>query len=311
MPDSSPVCSVKAVLTGHKGPVLSVRFTRDGEYCLSTGKDRSIRLWNPHKRIHITEYNGHGYEVRDTTVQADNSKFISCGGDKNVFLWDVSTGKVMRKFRGHTSEVNSVCYSGNCNIFVSGGYDQTVRVWDCRSRSIDPIQVIKVCQDCVMSVRFLETGDILAGSVDGTVRRFDIRHGSIVTDLVHHPVTCVDISKDRRYILASCTDGCNRLLDTKGGQLLGTYRGHIHSYSKIEAGFSPDESKIIGGSEDGNIFCWDLLNGDVVDKLQGHSAAVTSLSITDAMLATSSADGLIKIWGWNDMKQNTLGMNIS
>lgn len=307
MADSSPVCSVQAVLTGHKGPVLSVRFTRDGEYCLSTGKDRSIRLWNPHKRIHITEYNGHGYEVRDTTVQADNSKFISCGGDKSVFMWDVSTGKVMRKFRGHTSEVNSVCYSGNCNIFVSGGYDQTVRVWDCRSRSIDPIQVIKVFQDCVMSVKFLETGDILAGSVDGTVRRFDIRHGSIVTDLVHHPVTCVDISKDRRYILVSCTDGCNRLLDTNGGQLLGTYQGHIHSYSKIEAGFSPDESKIIGGSEDGNIFCWDLLNGDVVDKLQGHSAAVTGLSITDAMLATSSADGLIKIWRWNDMEQIYIG----
>ena len=298
MSESSLVSSEFVTLTGHQGPVLSIRFTRDGDYCLSTGKDRSIRLWNPHKRLHITEYRGHGYEVRDVTVEADNSKFISCGGDKHIFLWDVSTGKVMRKFRGHTSEVNSVCYSSNCNIFVSGGYDQTIRVWDCRSRSTNPIQVVKVCQDCVMSVRCLETGDILAGSVDGTVRRFDIRKGSIVTDLVHHPVTNVDVSKDGRYTLASCMDGCNRLLDSKSGQLLGTYRGHAHSCSKIESIFSPDESKIIGGSEDGGVFFWDLLDGNVVEKLQGHSAAVTSLSITETMMATSSVDGLIKIWGW-------------
>ena len=50
-----------------------------------------------------------------------------------------------------------VSYSTNCNVVVSGGYDQTVRVWDCRSRSIDPIQVMKECQDSVMSVAALES----------------------------------------------------------------------------------------------------------------------------------------------------------
>lgn len=305
MSDTSHICSLLATLKGHKGPVLSVRFTKDGQYCVSTGKDRSIRLWNPYKVLHISEYNGHGYEVRDVAVESDNSKFVSCGGDKHVFMWDVSTGKVIRKFRGHTSEVNSVCYSSNCNVFISGGYDQTLRVWDCRSRSVDPIQVLKVCQDCVMSVGCLETGDLLAGSVDGTVRRFDVRKGSIVTDLVHHPVTNVNVSKDERYIVASCMDGCNRLLDIKSGQLLGSYRGHTHSYSKVEAGFSPDESKIIGSSEDGNIFVWDMLHGNVVEKFQGHSAAVTSLSVTESVLATSSVDGLVNIWKWRNKDETS------
>lgn len=40
---------------------------------------------------------------------------------------------------------------------MSGGYDQTVRVWDCRSRSIDAVQIMKVCQDSVMSVQCLNT----------------------------------------------------------------------------------------------------------------------------------------------------------
>lgn len=57
-----------ATLTGHEGAVLSVRFNNDGKYCLTTGKDRSIRLWNPHKGLAIKSYLGHGHEVRDVAA---------------------------------------------------------------------------------------------------------------------------------------------------------------------------------------------------------------------------------------------------
>lgn len=57
-----------AVLKGHEGAVLAVRFNKDGKYCLSCGKDRSLRLWNPHKGIHIKTYNGHARDVRDVAV---------------------------------------------------------------------------------------------------------------------------------------------------------------------------------------------------------------------------------------------------
>ena len=34
-------------LVGHDGPTLIVRFTADGNYCVSGGHDRTVRLWNP------------------------------------------------------------------------------------------------------------------------------------------------------------------------------------------------------------------------------------------------------------------------
>ena len=34
-------------LTGHTGPVLAVRFNTDGNYCVTCGQDRILRLWNP------------------------------------------------------------------------------------------------------------------------------------------------------------------------------------------------------------------------------------------------------------------------
>ena len=56
------------VLKGHEGAVLAARFNGDGNYCLSCGKDRTIRLWNPHRGIHIKTYKSHGREVRDVHV---------------------------------------------------------------------------------------------------------------------------------------------------------------------------------------------------------------------------------------------------
>ncbi|KAL9462245.1 hypothetical protein AB3S75_000282 [Citrus x aurantiifolia] len=48
------------VLKGHEGAVLAARFNGDGNYCLSRGKHCTIRLWNPHRGIHIKTYKSHG-----------------------------------------------------------------------------------------------------------------------------------------------------------------------------------------------------------------------------------------------------------
>lgn len=37
------------VLVGHQGTVSTVKFSGDGNYCISGGNDKTIRLWNPAK----------------------------------------------------------------------------------------------------------------------------------------------------------------------------------------------------------------------------------------------------------------------
>ena len=55
--------------------------------------------------------------------------------------------------------------------------------------------------------------EIVAGGVDGTVRRFDVRMGMELGDSLGAPVTCVAVSHDGNCLLAACTDGALRLLD--------------------------------------------------------------------------------------------------
>ncbi|KAH1251168.1 WD repeat domain-containing protein 83 [Glycine max] len=204
------------VLKGHEGGVLAARFNTDGNYVLSCGKDRTIRLWNPHRGIHIKTYKSHAREVRDVHVTQyslslrimhirnssicrvlyldihgimDNSKLCSCGGDRQIFYWDVATGRVIRKFRGHDGEVNGVKFNEYSSVVVSAGYDQSLRAWDCRSHSTEPIQIIDTFADSVMSVCLTKT-EIIGGSVDGTVRTFDIRIGRFLANITSRPSFC-------------------------------------------------------------------------------------------------------------------------
>ncbi|KAL9252884.1 WD repeat domain-containing protein [Drosera capensis] len=320
------------VLKGHEGAVLAARFNGDGNYCLTAGKDSTIRLWNPHRGIHIKTYKSHGREVRDVHVTPwililvcvlvssdlpldrfsgichlessyerkvdlsglrlvlqyeiehelshthgvryrDNSKLCSCGGDRQLFYWDVATGRVIRKFRGHDSEVNAVKFNEYTSVVVSAGYDRSVRTWDCRSHSTEPIQIIDSFADSVMSV-CLTKSEIIAGSVDGTVRTFDIRIGREISDDLGQPVNCISLSNDGNCILASCLDSTLRLLDRSSGELLQEYKGHVCKSYKLDCCLTNTDAHVAGGSEDGYVYFWDLVDASVVSRFRAHASVV-------------------------------------
>ncbi|KAF2293154.1 hypothetical protein GH714_038156 [Hevea brasiliensis] len=264
------------VLRGHEGAVLAARFNGDGNYCLSCGKDRTIRLWNPHRGIHIKTYKSHGREVRDVHVTSDNSKLISCGGDRQIFYWDVATGRVIRKFRGHDSEVNAVKFNEYSSA-VSAGYDQSLRAWDCRSHSTEPIQIIDTFSDSVMSVCLTKT-EMIAGSVDGTVRTFDIRMGREIVDDLGQPVNCISMSNDGNCILASCLDSTLRLMDRSTGELLQEYKGHTCKSYKLDCCLTNTDAHVTGGSEDGYIYFWDLVDATAVSSFRAHASVSMELA---------------------------------
>ena len=74
-------------------------------------------------------------------------------------------------------------------------------------------------------LQMLCSAELVASSVDGTVRRFDARAGCLYTDDLHAPVTSIALSHDDHCVLAGCLDGFVRLLDRVSGELLAEYKG--------------------------------------------------------------------------------------
>ena len=83
----------------------------------------------------------------------------------------------------------------------------------------------QTCCTFIQAISLLCSTEIVAGSVDGTVRRFDIRSGMLYSDSLGQAVTQVALSHDGNCVLVSCLEVGLRLLDMGSGELLARYAG--------------------------------------------------------------------------------------
>lgn len=283
-------------LSGHTAPVLSLVFTKNGRFVLSTSQDKSVRLWNPHEAVHIKTYTGpHNYEVNDAAVSDDNARFVSCGGDKDFFLWDVTSGQVIRKFVGHERKVNALAFSPNQEVVLSASHDKAVRIWDMRARSRGSIQALTEATDSVLCLS-AQGDEIVTGSADGCVRQYDVRKGQMVVDSLLQPVGSVSFSNDGECILVSTLDHSIRLLEHGSGQQLAHYHGHKNSKYKIRSTLDPADCVAVSGSEDNCICMWDLVDANLVCSLTGHTGPVLSVRFFEGTLVSAGADSTVRVW---------------
>ncbi|XP_029653442.1 WD repeat domain-containing protein 83 [Octopus sinensis] len=287
-----------------QGAVRNVRFNSDGEYCISCGSDKTLKLWNPYRQLHLKTYSGHGYEVLDAHSACDNATLCSGGMDKSVILWDVATGQVKRKYRGHAGTVSCVKFNEESTVILSGSVDGTIFCWDCRSRKSEPIQKLKEAKDSITSLQ-VSDHEILSGSADSYIRRYDLRIGRLTCDYVGKTITCVTFTKDSQCVLASSLDGLLRLFDKQTGELLNEYSGHRNSEYKIDSCLNNTDNLILSGSEDGIVYIWDLISAETKAKLEHpDQRPVHSLSHhpSDAVLLTASGS---KMYMWASRYRNT------
>lgn len=189
-----------------------------------------------------------------------------------MFLWDVASATTIRRFSGHAGKVEAVSFGGeDSSVVVSGSYDGTLRAWDTKSQSTKPLMVMSEAKDGVTSVK-VAGWDIISGSIDGRLRAYDIRMGQVSVDVIGHPVTSVTATKQNDSVLVSSLDSTIRLMDRRDGKLLQPFKdGDYENKSyRIRSTLGMNDAVVISGSENGHIFIWDLLEGNVIHQLR-HS----------------------------------------
>uniref|UniRef100_A0A914X4Z1 WD repeat domain-containing protein 83 n=1 Tax=Plectus sambesii TaxID=2011161 RepID=A0A914X4Z1_9BILA len=294
--ENVPTTLVKTIKC-NQGAVRAVRFNVDGNYCLTCGSDKTVKLWNPYRGAPLKTYQGHGYEVLDACGSSDNSLIASGGLDKQLCVFDVETGKTYRKWRPHAARINAVAFNEESTVALSGSLDGTVRCYDMRTRGGEPIQTLDEARDSVTSLS-VSDHEILAGSADCNVRRYDLRDGQMYMDFVGKSVTSVNFTKDGQCVLVSSMDGNVRLLDKSGGELLAEFTGHKNNDYKIDSCLLSTDAQVVSGSEDGSVYIWDLVESKLLVKLEHPgSQVVHSLSPhpTQQILMTASGSN---VYAW-------------
>ena len=66
-------------------------------------------------------------------------------------------------------------------------------------------------------------------------------------------------------------------MDKGNGQLLQSYKGHTNTDYRIRSCLGLADSVVVSGSEDGSLYAWNVLEGKIVEKIEGpHGGKVAS-----------------------------------
>lgn len=266
-----------------QGLIRAVRFNADGQYAMTCGSDRTIKLWRPNKLMQLKCYKGHSSDVVDCQANKDSSQFISCSSDKSIIAWDVETGKILRRFR-NMAPFNTVCYGTGSSTAFASSVDGTVRIYDLRvSNAWEPIQTLSDATDSVTCCKV--HGDvIITTSLDKSLRTYDVRKGSLFVDTMHMALNNLAIGQTAGTVLLTCLRGTTLLVD-KDGKILNEYKGNQNKLFKLENSFLLNESCVAVGSEDNCAYMWNLM--DEKPKL-----AFKHLDVSHTIVHSLSSDTL-------------------
>lgn len=118
---------------GHKQAVRDICFNRRGDRFLSSGYDKTIKLWDTETGQCVKKFNSRkaAYSIKFNTSDDSHSHlFISGMSDKKILCWDTRTGKVVQEYDRHLGAVNTVTFVDNGRKFVSTSDDKSLRVWE-------------------------------------------------------------------------------------------------------------------------------------------------------------------------------------
>jgi COMPASS component SWD3 len=92
-----------------------------------------------------------------------------------------------------------------------------------------------------------------------------------------------------------------KLWNYAAGRFLKMYSGHMNRVYCITSTFSVTNGKyIVSGSEDRCVYLWDLQGKNMIQKLEGHTDTVISVTChpTENKIASAGldADKTVRIW---------------
>ena len=122
---------LQTIRTGHKGGVLSLMYSIDGNTIATGGghDDNTVRLWDADTGKLKTTFKGQAGRVSSIAYSPDGDTIVTGTRNGKVQLWEATTGQHKTTFTGHTA-VTSVVYSHDGKTIASSNTDGTVILWE-------------------------------------------------------------------------------------------------------------------------------------------------------------------------------------
>ncbi len=272
------------------------------------------------------------------SLRADSKQFFESGSspamrasapDQMVRLVDVNTGRELDTL-AHQINPDLIVFSPDRKTIALGGPGK-ILLW--HTEANDHIDINLSYPKDGYLVSFLFEAKSLAFSPDGKklvsgtragdVRMWDVETGLALADLIEqHPKSKIERDDNGKAIGTTYGRATTALAFSPNNdhiavgniekiRMLGSKKQFRFEETKYGTGaealvFSPDGTVLVsgthGGTHGGQIMLWDLLSGNKINTLNGHTEPIEMLvfSPDGKTLVSTGQDGAIFVWDWEE-----------
>nr|BAN21366.1 WD-repeat protein [Riptortus pedestris] len=213
-------------------------------------------------------------------------EILCCANDGHLYIYDLESNDRSLRIEAHEEDVNTVAFADETSqIIYSGGDDGFCKVWDRRTLSEASPTPVGVLAGHLDGITYIDSrGDgrhLISNSKDQSIKLWDIRVMSSKAAQENTRKAVSNNKWDYRWQTAP-RKLVARKTNLKGDTSVATYRGHSVLQTLIRCHFSPHFSTgqrfIVTGCAFGRVVVYDILTGQLVLKLQGHSSCVRDVT---------------------------------
>ncbi|XP_075718969.1 striatin isoform X3 [Rhinoderma darwinii] len=273
--DVEPIYTFRA----HRGPVLCVVMSNNGEQCYSGGTDGVIQSWNT--------------------------------PNPNVDPYDSYDPSVLRgAFEGHTDAIWGLVYSTAHQRLLSASADGTLRVWN----ALEAAPALSIFNEN-QELGIPSSVDLVSSDPAHMVASFDSGHTSIFNLETRQKVltleSCIDTASScqiNRVIshstlpitITAHEDRHIKFYDNNTGKLIHSMVAHLDAVTSLAV--DPNGLYLMSGSHDCSIRLWNLESKTCIQEFTAHrkksdeSIHDVAFHPSKCYIASAGADALAKVF---------------
>lgn len=174
---------LKRVISSHADWVTQLAYSEDGKRLGSASRDRSAKVYDAETGDLLVSYPGHGAAVRGIAAVGDGSQWVSVGSDKKLHRWELEGAKKVAEvpLGGEPAKLLRV----DTSIVVPCSDKHWYRI-DLSNNAIG--MKVPGHEDWLVSVAYDgATARLATGGLDGSVRIWNFKDGSLIAQWVAKP----------------------------------------------------------------------------------------------------------------------------
>lgn len=282
-----------------------VLLTPDEKYIVSISGNKKINIWNFNLgNLFLSQ---EGFEDYPIAITPDSRYIIFCKFNREklqheLIKLEIESGKMSISKDGHKL-IRQLKISSNGRFIVTCSQLGSIKLWDFDSNSIissygdnDEEIIDGPFEKIIDSIEIsIDCNWILSGSIDGTIKKWNIDTGKIFFSLDGHKesVFALDISPDGKYIVTGNNDnGIINKWELETGKLIFSLNKNKNRIFAVVISY--DGNYIISRSSNDIINKWEMQTGEKIFSFEVKGIRSVILSPDNRYIITAS--GTIKIW---------------